>query len=236
MAGIRPAGYGADAPSGPGERRVDRIEWLIRIRDPVAVAVPRMRRALSLVTRLDRAPRDDRAGGSMAGRLRSWLLALALAAPLVAISAWVIHGATHPPVRRPAPGEPAGAWPGLPRPIADLPSERLEERVDGAAFTLRAEGCRRLVLWRFEEPPADAEALFFATAEGARAVLGREAGASRTPGPGDEAQVEDQAVYFRRGTVLVRLFLDPGATPPPGGLAARADEIDRALLAGGRGE
>ena len=105
-----------------------------------------------------------------------------------------------------------------------------------AADALRADGCRRLVLWRFEKPPADAEALFFAAAEGARAVLGREAGAERTPGPGDEAQVKDQAVYFRRGTVLVRLFLDPGATPPPGELVARAVEIDRALQAGARDE
>lgn len=169
----------------------------------------------------------------MARRLRTWLLALALAAPLVAITAWVIHGATYPPSRPTVPGELAGAWPGLPRHLADLPSERLEERVDGAADALRADGCRRLVLWRFEKPPADAEALFFAAAEGARAVLGREAGAERTPGPGDEAQVSGQAVYFRRGTVLVRLFLDPGATPPPGELVARAVEIDRALQAGG---
>jgi len=69
--------------------------------------------------------------------------------------------------------------------------------------------------------------------EGARAVLEREAGPERAPGPGDEAQVSDQAVYFRRGTVLVRVFLDPGATPPPGELVARAAEIDRALREGG---
>ena len=34
--------------------------------------------------------------------------------------------------------------------------------MDGAADALRAGGCRRLVAWRFERPPADAEALFFA--------------------------------------------------------------------------
>ena len=169
----------------------------------------------------------------MARRLRTWLLALALAAPLVAITAWVIHGATGPPLRPAGHGELASARPGLPRPVADLPSERLEERVDGAADALRADGCRRLVHWRFERPPADAEALFFGAVEGAQAVLDREAGSERTPGPGDEAQVSGQAVYFRRGTVLVRLFLDPGTSPPPGELRARAEEIDRALREGG---
>ena len=121
---------------------------------------------------------------------------------------------------------------GLPEQRADLPSERLEERVDGAADALRADGCRRLVAWRFERPPADAEALVFRSADGARAVLEREAGPGRTPGPGDEARVSEQAVYFRRGPVLVRVFLDPGASPPPGELLARAGEIDRALREG----
>jgi hypothetical protein len=165
----------------------------------------------------------------MAGRLRSWLLALALAAPLLATAAWVIHGATHLPVREPAQCEAAVAFPGLPRPVADLPSERLEERVDGAAEALRAGGCRRLVYWRFERPHADAEALFFGAARSARAALEREAGPGRTPGPGEEAQVSAQAVYFRRGTVLVRVFLDPGTTTPPGELVALAGDIDRAL-------
>ena len=105
--------------------------------------------------------------------------------------------------------------------------------MDGAADALRADGCRRLVHWRFERPPADAEALVFRTVDGARAVLAREAGPERTPGPGDEAQVSVDAVYFRRGGVLVRVFLDPGASPPPGELLARAAEIDRALQEGG---
>ena len=73
--------------------------------------------------------------------------------------------------------------------------------------------------------------------DGARAVLEREAGAERTPGPGDEAQVSPQAVYFRRGArARARL-------PRPGRLAAarraaraRRGEIDRALPAGGRGD
>ena len=169
----------------------------------------------------------------MARRLRTWLLALGLAAPLVAITAWVIRGGTDPRARQPASTGMAGVWPGLPEPLADLPAERLEERVDGAADALRADGCRRLVAWRFERPPADAEALVFRSADGARAVLEREAGPGRMPGPGDEAQVSEQAVYFRRGPVLVRIFLDPGASSPPGELLARAGEIDRALREGG---
>jgi len=169
----------------------------------------------------------------MARQPTTWLVAFALAAPLVAITAWVIHGATDPRARQAAPGGLARVWSGLPEHRADLPSERLEERVDGAADALRADGCRRLVAWRFERPPADAEALVFRTADGARAVLEREAGHGRTPGPGDEAQVSDEAVYFRRGPVLVRIFLDPGASSPPGELLARAGEIDRALREGG---
>ncbi len=158
---------------------------------------------------------------------------LALAAPLAAITAWVLRGAIDPRAGEPWPGGPAGVFFGLPQHRADLPADRLEERVDGAADALRASGCRRLVHWRFERPPADAEALFFGSAEQARRVLEREAGAERTAGPGDEAQVSDQAVYFRRGAVLVRVFLDPNAAPLPDDLVARADEVDRALLAGG---
>jgi len=162
----------------------------------------------------------------MERRLPSWLLVALLATPLLALTGWVVRGAVAGR-RSSAPAS------SLPTPRADLPAERLEEQVDGAADALRASGCRRLVAWRFERPPADAEALFFGTAEGARAVLQREAGPGRTPGPGDEAQASPQAVYFRRGTTLVRLFLDPGASPPPDALVALAREIDRALQAGG---
>jgi hypothetical protein len=169
----------------------------------------------------------------MARRPTRWLVALALAAPLVAITAWVVRGAIDPRAPEPRQAGRGVAWPGLPRHGADLPAERLEERVDGAADALRADGCRRLVYWRFDRPPADAEALFFHTVDAARAALEREAGPARTPGPGDEAQVSTQAVYFRRGPVLVRVFLDPGASPPTGGLLARGEEIDRALREGG---
>lgn len=175
----------------------------------------------------------------MTRRLPTWSLVLLLGTPLVGLTAWIVRGALVSPrqpaagVPQPRPEGPAGVWPGLPQHRVDLPAERLEEHVDGAADALRASGCRRLVAWRFERPPADAEALFFATVEGARAVLEREAGSDRTPGPGDEAQVSAQAVYFRRGTTLVRVFLDPGATAPEGSLTARAQEIDRALQARG---
>lgn len=173
----------------------------------------------------------------MTRRLPSALLAVLLALPLAALGAWVVRGAlkslrrtsSEASIPQPRPGGPAGVWPGLPQDRADLPAERLEEHVDGAADALRASGCRRLVAWRFEKPPADAEALFFATAEGAHAVLEREAGAERTPGPGDEAQVSARAVYFRRGAALVRVFLDPGATAAENELVARAQEIDRAI-------
>ena len=166
----------------------------------------------------------------MARQWRSWLVAAALAVPLVALTAWLAGRAIDPSAPQPRPAGPAGVWPGLPQHRADLPADRLEEQVDGAADALRADGCRRLVAWRFERPPADAEALFFTTVEGARAVLEREAGQERTPGPGDEAQVSLQAIYFRRRTVLVRVFLDPGASAAPGDLLARAGEVDRALL------
>jgi hypothetical protein len=175
----------------------------------------------------------------MKRRLPSWLLVALLGTPLVGLTAWIVRGALVDPreastgAPQPRPEGSAGVWPGLPQHRVDLPAERLEEQVDGAADALRASGCRRLVAWRFERPPADAEALFFGTVEGARAVLEREAGPDRTPGPGDEAQVSVQAVYFRRGTALVRVFLDPGASAPEGDLVARATEIDRALQARG---
>jgi hypothetical protein len=162
-------------------------------------------------------------------RPAAWFVAAALALPLLALTAWLIRGAVDPRAPQPRPAGAAGFWPGLPQHRVDLPANRLEEQVDGAADALRADGCRRLVAWRFERPPADAEALFFGTVEGARAALGREAGKERTPGPGDEAQVSPQAVYFRRGTVLVRVFLDPGASLSSGDLLDRARDVDRAL-------
>jgi hypothetical protein len=166
-------------------------------------------------------------------RPAAWLQALALLAPLLALTTWVVKGAVNGEVRQPPPAHTEGARPGLPTPRADLARDQLEQQVDGAADQLRADGCRRLVVWRFDQPPADAEALVFTAVEGARAVLDREAGKDRTPGPGDEAQVSEQAIYFRRGAVLVRLFLDPGVAATPGLLVRRAEQIDRALQSGG---
>ena len=157
--------------------------------------------------------------------VRSWLVAAALATPLVLISGWLLRGALAPtprdeppapegtsapapPAATPARAAVADGWP----PALDLPAGRLEERVDGGADALRAAGCTRLLDWRSEAPAADLEALVFDTAEQARAALSREAGAARTPGPGDEAQVSDQAVYVRHGAVLLRAFADPGGT------------------------
>jgi hypothetical protein len=173
----------------------------------------------------------------VARRLSSWLAAAALSAPLVAITAWVAYGmvtprSSAPAAEAPRAEAPNGPLPGLKRPDLDLTSDRLEDRVDGGAEALRADGCRRLLYWRFETPPADAEVLVFRSAEGARTVIAREAGPERTPGPGEEAQLSPQAAYFRRGPVYVRIFLDPGVEASTG-LARRAEDIDRALAAGG---
>lgn len=145
----------------------------------------------------------------MARSRRPWLVGLALAAPLVLLTAWLIDGALHP---SPAGGSSGGGEGGGLPPAAEFPADRLEDRVDGGADALRAAGCQRIRYWRLETPPADAEALFFGTAAQARAALEREAGGARTGGPGDEAQVSEQAVYFRRGAVLVRVFPDPGGS------------------------
>lgn len=172
----------------------------------------------------------------MARRLPSGLVVPLLAVPLLGLTGWVVRGALRPAETAPAPpaaAEPRGPLPGLPTPSADLPADRLEEQVDGAADALRADGCRRLLHWRFEDPPAEAEVLVFATEDGAHRVMENEAGPERTAGPGEEAQVAAQFAYFRRGNVFVRLFGDPGASGPGDALARRATEIDRALASGG---
>ncbi len=179
----------------------------------------------------------------MTSRFPPILGALLLATPLVALSAWVVRGALtrgHGPTpaetssERPGPSPPAAAASplrGFPPPATDLPEARLEERVNGAADILRAQGCRRLLYWRLDAPPSDLEILVFRTEDGARTALDRELGPERSGGLGDESQTSEQAVYFRRGPFLVRLFLDPGAPPGPG-LETRAREVDRALQEG----
>jgi len=170
-----------------------------------------------------------------ARRARPWLQALLLAAPLALFSVWVVRGAlraTHGPILAAAPPTAAAPLAGLPPPAVDLGADRLEDRVDGDAEYLRAQGCRRLLHWRLEDRAADLDVLWFSTEAGAAAVLARDVGPERTPGPGDEAQLSAEAVYFRRGPALVRLLADPGA-PPGDALARTARQVDRALIAGG---
>jgi len=174
-------------------------------------------------------------GKTRLSRVGVLLQALLLAAPLAGLAAWIARGGfarTHTPGPPPS-GEsvpsPAGPLTGLPPPLADLPAARLEERVDGAAEYLRREGCRRLLAWRFEDPPADLEVLVFDGPEGARAVLARDAGPERTAGPGEEAAVSEQSILFRRGPVYARLFADPSTVIRSGSLEPVGERVDRAL-------
>ena len=160
-----------------------------------------------------------------------WLLGLLLAAPLAGLSAWVVHGSA---TRSHGPAVPIGLLAGFPVPEADLSADKLEDRVDGAAEALRAQGCRRLLYWRLADPPADLEVLVFRTAEGAGTTMEREAGPGRTAGPGEEAQASDQVVYFRRGPFFVRLLLDPAASVSAETLTRKAGEVDQALRHGAR--
>lgn len=151
---------------------------------------------------------------------RSWIAGIALAAPLVLVTVWLAQHALKTPPGSDARPAAASSPPGL-----DLPADRLEERVNGAAEALRAAGCTRLLHWRSESPPADVEAFVFATTGQAQQALTREAGTARTAGPGDEAAVSEQTVAFRRGAILVRAYADPGA---PGGprLLELASSVD----------
>jgi hypothetical protein len=163
--------------------------------------------------------------------------ALLLGAPLLAICAWLGILAVNHSQRPAAPTiettiEPARRVelvPGFPPPDADLPAARLEERVDGAAESLRKNGCRRLVAWTLTSPPADLEVFVFDTVEGAKAWLDREAGSPRDPAPGDEASITDQAVLFRRGVFYAKLIADPTASGASAPLKAVAESLDRAL-------
>ena len=119
----------------------------------------------------------------------------------------------------------AGAFPP---PSLDLSPDRFYERVDGAESVLRSLGCRRMMVWRLDNPPADLEVLAFGTADGAARALARDAGPDRTPGvPGDEGWANGQVVYFRWGTVLVRLITD--APGDPTALLTEARRVDDAL-------
>ena len=101
--------------------------------------------------------------------------------------------------------------------------------MDGAAESLRKNGCKRLVAWTLTSPPADLEIYVFDDIEGAKALLDREAGSQRDPAPGDEASITGQAVLFRRGVFYTKLIADPSASVASAPLKAAAENLDRAL-------
>jgi hypothetical protein len=167
-------------------------------------------------------------------RLLHLLARLLMVAPLGAIIAWLVAGGmsrSFGPDLPPAPAAPGAISPvnGFPPPSGDFPAARLYERVDGAADGLRAAGCRRLLFWPMDDPVAEVELLIFDAAEGAARVMAREAGPERTSGPGDEASIADQSVYFRRGRLYVRILADPSAGTGREPLLRLAERFDRAL-------
>jgi len=178
-------------------------------------------------------------------RRRPLIMALLLAAPLLALAAWIVTGG----LRRsfgPAPAGAGGATAtttvprieGLGLPEADLPPDRFWERVNGAADTLIAGGCRRMLAWKTDDPRAEVEILVFETTAGAATFLERDAGVGRSSGgPGDEASIAPDSVFFRRGRHFVRVLAGPFA---PGSSAAGHDaaaitdlarNVDSALVA-----
>ncbi len=139
-------------------------------------------------------------------------------------------GAPPPPSAVPRPAAPVAAAPAAkyPPPQGDFPADRLDERLDGAAELLRKAGCRRLLYWRLEDPPADLELYVFSDAQAAQAALARDAGSDRSPSsPGDEGWANPQCVFFRRGNHYVRLIADQMVAAEV--LKARAERFDRAL-------
>ncbi len=175
-----------------------------------------------------------------------WLKALLLAAPLACLAAWLTVGglrgsfgpdlnSSAPPEKSALSGTPAAApgsfLAGFPPPEGDYPADRLFERVDGAADALIAAGCGRLLFWRVKEPAAEMEVLVFDRAEGAAKVLEEDSGPGRDPGPGEEASVTDQSVFFRRGRYYVRILGDPGANPGRERLLELGGRADRGLPA-----
>ena len=184
------------------------------------------------------SPASEGTGTMGEARRLTWMAGLLLAAPLVAVIAWLVGGGLSRSFG-PAPGPSTAAresaaaraplLDGFPPPEGDYPADRLHERVDGAADALRAAGCGRLLFWKIADPPAEMELLIFGQDEGAARVLAREAGWERTPGPGDEAAVGDQSVLFRRGRFYGRILGDPGAAFDPARLLDLARKLDSAL-------
>lgn len=183
------------------------------------------------------------------GRARTWLQGTLLAAPLVLFEAWVVVGGvygTHAPKVPPPPPQAATArvqgdelreaLAAFRPPDEEYPAAKLEDRVDGAADYLRGNGCRRILAWKWTDPPADLELLAFDGDAGAKAVLARDAGPGRQAGPGDEASMADQSILFRRGPFYARLMADPSARTDPAALAAVAQRLDGILMQVSRGE
>jgi len=175
-----------------------------------------------------------------------WLKALLLALPLACLVTWLTIGGvkgsfgpdlrSSPEAEKSAPPGKAAASPdsfltGFPPPDGDYPADRLFEKVDGAADALIAAGCGRLLFWRIADPAAEMELLVFDRAEGAAGVLAKDAGPVRDPGPGEEASVTDQSVFFRRGRFYVRILGDPSANPGRDRLLDLAGRADRGLPA-----
>lgn len=180
-----------------------------------------------------------------ASRSRGLVAAIVLLVPLAALAAFLAYGGRQ---RIFGPSDPGAAPPGgvaarlddFAERIADLPPERFHEQVNGAAEFLIGIGATRLVAWRVAGPPETTlELLEFRDEAGSRRALEQDAGADRTPGPGDEAWSGSDAVFFRRGPRYVRLSA-PGATGPDtearlAALAARIDERLRAPSVPGGG-
>jgi hypothetical protein len=179
-------------------------------------------------------------------RRHSWLKYLLLTAPLVCLAAWLTAGgvkgsfgpdltsAPGPAKSAPSPSNshlPAPFLSGFPPPDGEYPADRLFERVDGAADALIAAGCRRLLYWRIGAPAAEMELLVFDRVEGASSVMARDVGPGRDPGPGEEASLTDQSVFFRRGGIYIRILGDPTSNPGREPLLELARRADRGLTA-----
>jgi hypothetical protein len=187
-------------------------------------------------------------------RRSAWIRGLLLALPLVGLATWLTVGGVSrsfgPDLEAPELlGEPSLAEPdaaheaspaaavspsalpaGLPSDPEDYRPDTFFERVNGADEYLISKGCRRILVWVFDDPPAELELLVFETAEGASEVLARDAGPERHEGAGEEASISDEAVFFRRGELYARIYAMGEALPKPGALAALAQRIDVSLV------
>ena len=183
-------------------------------------------------------------------RPSTWIRGLLLALPLVGLTAWLTVGGlsrsfgpeyevpgttslgvsslaveTVPTLSPATPSLPAG----FPSDFEDYAPDTFWERVNGADEYLLSRGCLRILVFDFDDPPAELELLVFDAETGASEVLARDAGPERQEGLGDEASVSEEAIFFRRGRLYGRLYAEGDARPGPGGLAALAIRIDESL-------